>query len=284
MTTTVSSKGATAARKKSLDVVALALATFSVLIVIFLISPIVVVVASAFTASEFIAFPPKGLSLRWFMAAFENRDLVDALGVSMLLALINAVAASALGAMAAISLAMTKWPGRNAISTFLLSPLMLPAVVLGISLLQFAADARLLGTFTGVLLGHLLITVPYATRLVGVSLSGFNWDLYRAATNLGAHPLRAIWRVVLPGVYSGLAAAATFCLILSFDEVTISLFLTGPRVSTLPVVIFHWIEYSYDPVIAAASAFTVLMAVVAMVIIESTLGIDRVFGGRFESR
>jgi len=258
----------------------LALAGFCWVVVAFLLSPIVVTVGAAFTASDYVAFPPQGLSLKWFRAAFANPEFVSGFWASLLLAALNALLATTLGMLAAFGLARYRFPGRDAVMTFLLSPLMLPAIVLGVAMLQFLAAVGLLGTLPGVLLGHLLITVPYAIRLVGVSLTGFEWDLNRAALGLGARPARALWEVVLPVIRPGLAAAATFAFIMSFDEVTISLFTTGPQFNTLPAIVFRWVEYSYEPVIAAVSALTILIAMASVVVIEFTLGVERVFGRR----
>jgi putative spermidine/putrescine transport system permease protein len=251
---------------------------FSYLAVLFLISPIVVVILTAFTATNFVVFPPEGFSTKWYVAAIQNRDLSSGLKASLLLAVVSGMVATVLGAAAALGLAMGRFPGRDALATLFLSPLMLPAVVLGIALLHFMAQLGLLGGFPGVLLGHLLIVAPYAVRLVGTSLGGFDWDIYRAARILGANPWRALFRVVVPAIYPGLVAAFAFAFIMSFDEVTVSLFLTGPEFNTLPVVIFRWIEYSYEPIVAAASAITVGIACCAMFVIFGVFGVERVFG------
>jgi putative spermidine/putrescine transport system permease protein len=155
---------------------------------------------------------------------------------------------------------------------------MVPAIVLGVATLQFLVIFGFLGTYRGILVGHMLVTLPYAVRLVAISFGGFNWDLYRAAVGLGASPFYAVRRVVLPLIRPGLVGAATFSFILSFDEVTISLFTTGPRISTLPVEIFRWAEFSFDPIIAAASAIMVGIVAVGVVIIQATVGIETVFG------
>lgn len=255
-----------------------ALLVFSYLAVLFLVSPILVVVATAFTATNYIVFPPEGFSMKWYEAALQNRDLVSALQASTVVAIACGLVATLIGAGAALGLAMFRFPGRDALATLFLSPLMLPAVVLGIALLQFLAGLGLLGGFVGVVLGHLLVATPYAVRLVGVSLGGFDWDIYRSARNLGASQLVAIFRIVVPGIYPGLVAAFAFTFITSFDEVTVSLFTTGPKFNTLPVVIFRWIEYSYEPVVAAASAITVAIACCAMLVIFSVFGVEKVFG------
>jgi len=244
----------------------------------FLLAPIVVVTASAFTASDYVVFPPAGFSLKWLAAATANDEFRSSFFASVGLALVNAVLAPLIGSCAALAIARFDFPGRNVIATFLLSPLMLPAIVLGVALLQFLAIVGLLGTYIGVTIGHLLLTVPYSVRLIAVSLGGFDWDLERAARILGATKLQAYRLVVVPLTLPGLAAAAAFSFILSFDEVTISLFTTGADVTTLPVVIFKWVEYNYDPIVAAASAITVLMAATSVIVIDRTVGLGRVFG------
>lgn len=272
-------QAAPATRKRAgKGAVRLSLLVFSYAAVIFLLSPILVVVATAFTATNFITFPPQGFSLKWYAAALENRDLADALKGSLVVAITCGIVATLSGAAAAIGLAMSTFRGRDLIATLFLSPLMLPAVVLGIAVLQFFATLGLLGGFIGVLLGHLLIATPYAVRLVGVSLNGFDWDIYRSARNLGASQMVAIVRIVIPTIAPGMVAAFAFAFIMSFDEVTVSLFTTGPNFNTLPVVIFRWIEYSYEPVVAAASAITVAIACVAMLVIFWVFGVEKVFG------
>lgn len=267
-----------ARKSERTSAVRVALLVFSYAAVVFLLSPILVVVATAFTATNFITFPPQGFSIKWYAAALENRDLVSALKASAVVAVTCGIVATLIGAAAAIGLAMSTFRGRNFLATLFLSPLMLPAVVLGIAVLQFFARLGLLGGFVGVLLGHLLIATPYAVRLVGVSLNGFDWDIYRSARNLGASQMVAIVRIVVPTIAPGIVAAFAFAFIMSFDEVTVSLFTTGPNFNTLPVVIFRWIEYSYEPVVAAASAITVAIACGAMLLIFWVFGIEKVFG------
>ena len=256
----------------------IALIAFSYLVLVFMLLPMMTVIASSVTSTNFVKFPPVGFSLKWYVAAIQDETLSYALLVSLGLGMACAVLSTIIGFLAACGLAMGRFPGREALTTFFMSPLMVPVIVLGTAMLQFLAGLGLLDTITGVLMGHMLVGVPYAIRLVGVSLDGFDWDLYRAARNLGASELSAITRVVLPSAYSGIAAGATFAFIMSFDEVTISLFTTGTKVQTLPVTIYRTVEYSYEPVIAAASSITIGIAALALIAIFGSLGIERVFG------
>lgn len=254
------------------------LIAFSYLVLVFMVLPMLTVIASSFTSTNFVRFPPIGFSFKWFVAVAQDETLSYTLLVSLGLGALCAVLSTILGFFTACSLAMGRFPGRNALTTFFMSPLMVPVIVLGTAMLQFFAGLGLLDTVIGVLLGHMLVAVPYAIRLVGVSLEGFDWDLYRAARNLGAPEVTAITKVVLPSTYSGIVAGATFAFIMSFDEVTISLFTTGTRVQTLPVTIYRTVEYSYEPVIAAASSITIAIAALALIAIFGSLGIERVFG------
>ncbi|MCO5089465.1 ABC transporter permease [Bosea sp. (in: a-proteobacteria)] len=251
---------------------------FSYLVLVFMVAPMLTVIASSFTSTNFIRFPPVGFSFKWFVAAIQDETLSYTLLVSLGLATACAVLSIIVGFLAACGLSMSQFRGREVLTTFFMSPLMVPVIVLGAAMLQFFASLGMLDTVGGVLLGHMLVAVPYAIRLVGVSLDGFDWDLYRAARNLGASEIVAVTRVVLPSAYSGIVAGATFAFIMSFDEVTISLFTTGTKVQTLPVTIYRSVEYSYEPVIAAASSITVGIAALALIAIFGSLGIERVFG------
>jgi putative spermidine/putrescine transport system permease protein len=269
-----------AAKRRSManPALRLGLIAFSYLVLIFMVLPMMTVIASSFTSTNFVKFPPLGFSFKWYVAAMQDETLSYTLLVSLGLGTACAVLSTILGFLAACGLAMGRFPGREAVTTFFMSPLMVPVIVLGTAMLQFFAALGLLDTVSGVLMGHMLVGVPYAIRLVGVSLDGFEWDLYRAARNLGASEFTAIRRVVLPAAYSGIAAGATFAFIMSFDEVTISLFTTGTKVQTLPVTIYRTVEYSYEPVIAAASSITIAIAALALIAVFGSLGIERVFG------
>lgn len=244
----------------------------------FVLAPIVVVVLSSFTAAEYTSFPPHGLSFRWYLEIADNPEFIDSFRVSAVVAVVTGIVATVLGTLAALVLVRQRFPGRDAVNAFFLSPLMLPAVILGIALLQFYTLVGITRTPFALVCGHLVITVPYVIRLVSASLAGFDRNLELAAMNLGAPPWQAFRRVTLPLIRPGIVAGATFAVIVSFDDVSVSLFLAGPHSTTLPVRIFSYIEQTFDPLATAVCSILILLAAVGVVVIERSIGLGRMFG------
>jgi putative spermidine/putrescine transport system permease protein len=251
---------------------------WTALVYVFVMAPIVVVLLSSFTAAEYTSFPPQGLSLRWYLAIQENPEFIDSFRVSVIVALVTGALATALGTLAALVLVRHRFPGRNALNALFLSPLMLPAVILGIALLQFYTRVGITRTPFALVFGHLVITVPYVIRLVSASLAGFDRSLELAAMNLGATPWQAFRRVTLPLTRPGIVAGATFAFIVSFDDVSVALFLAGPHSTTLPVRIFSYIEQTFDPLATAVCSVLILIAAAGVVVIERSIGLGKMFG------
>jgi len=254
------------------------LGAWTTLVYAFVMAPIVVVLVSSLTAAEYTSFPPEGLSLRWYLAIPEHPEFVESFRISLIVALVTGAVATALGTLAALVLVRHRFRGRDALNAFFLSPLMLPAVVLGIALLQFYTLVGITRTPLALVFGHLIITVPYVIRLVSASLAGFDQTLELAAMNLGATPWQAFRRVTLPLVRPGVVAGATFAVIVSFDDVSVALFLAGPHSTTLPVRIFSYIEQTFDPLATAVCSVLIVIALVAVVVIERSIGLGRMFG------
>jgi putative spermidine/putrescine transport system permease protein len=198
--------------------------------------------------------------------------------VSAIVALVTGALATALGTLAALVLVRQQFTGRGALNAFFLSPLMVPAVVLGIALLQFYTRVGITRTPFALVCGHLIITVPYVIRLVSTSLAGFDRSLELAAMNLGATPWQAFRRVTLPLIRPGVTAGATFAVIVSFDDVSVSLFLAGPHSTTLPVRIFSYIEQTFDPLATAVCSVLIVIAAIGVLVIERSIGLGRMFG------
>jgi putative spermidine/putrescine transport system permease protein len=251
---------------------------WTALVYAFVMAPIVVVVLASFTAAEYTSFPPHGLSLRWYLEIADNPEFIESFRVSAVVAVITGILATVLGTLAALVLVRERFPGRDAVNAFFLSPLMLPAVILGIALLQFYTRVGITRTPFALVCGHLVITVPYVIRRVAASLDGFDRTLELAAMNLGATPWQAFRRVTLPLIRPGIVAGATFAVIVSFDDVSISLFLAGPHSTTLPVRIFSYIEQTFDPLATAVCSVLILVAAVGVVEIERSIGLEKMFG------
>ena len=243
----------------------------------FLALPILVVIPAAFGPDSTLGFPPRGLSLKWFRNVADHPEFLRALGVSLAVAGISTAVTLALGTAAALALVRHRFAGRDVLQLAFVAPLVFPAIVYGVAMLMVLNPLRLTRTVLGLVLAHAVITLPYVVRTVGATLHGVDRRLEESAQILGATPWRTFRHVTLPLLRPGLIAGATFSLIISFDEFTVSLFLTGPGLMTLPLEIYHYTEYTIDPTIAAISTVLIVLSVVTILAIERFLGFERHF-------
>jgi putative spermidine/putrescine transport system permease protein len=243
---------------------------------LFLLAPILVVLGISFDSQSNMAFPPKGFSLRWYEKLAQNQDFITGFKVSLITA--GGVAALALLVGVPVALAITRYDfrGRDALSGFFLSPLLVPAIVLGLALLLVLAPLRITGTYAGLIIAHLSVTVPYVIRTTSMSLLTLNRSCEEAARTLGASAWTAFRRVTLPLIAPGVLAGGAIAFLISFDEAVISLFVVGPRATTLPVEIFHYVESRTDPQIAALSVVLIAISILFVVVIERVMGLRRV--------
>lgn len=243
-----------------------------------LLSPVLVVFVISFSAGDFLTFPPPGLSTRWYAALLSNAELMAALRNSAVLALSVAGIAVLAGAPAAYAIARLSFPGRDTVAAMLTAPLLLPTLVLGLALLLALQPAGLAATWPGLMLAHSMLAVPFAVRIMTTAFAAIPRELEEAAWTLGATPLRAALRVTLPVVAPGVFAAAALCFLVSFDETVISLFLVGPRLSTLPVEMFRYAENRTDPLVAALAMALIGVALAVVLLVERLVGFTRALG------
>ncbi|MCG6121475.1 MAG: ABC transporter permease [Microvirga sp.] len=249
---------------------------FVVVMAIIIISPIALVLLTSVSGSDYIRFPPEGFSLKHYVAAAGNRTFIDAFVTSVIVALASATLALILGGMAAVGITRYDFPGRNAIQGFLVSPLMIPTLVLGITLLHFYSLLRVTPSIVTIIGAHMIVTIPYAVRLLTASLAGIDRRLELAAMSMGASPLKAFVGVTLPNITAGLLGAFTFAAIMSFDDIGLSLFIAPSRSPTLPVAIFTYLDQTYDPMIIAVSSVMILVSVLAVLILDRAVGVSRI--------
>ncbi len=254
------------------------LGVFNVLFIGFLLAPVVVVVLVAFTPEGWLKVPTTSFSLRWFRAIADHPEFISAFRNSLGIAVAASVLATAIGTLAALGIVRYRFPGREVVASFLLSPLMVPTVVTGVALLYFFSRIGLASTLGGVIVAHVVVTGPYVVRTVSASLAGFDRSLELAAMTLGAGRWQTFRRVTLPLILPGLTAGAVFAFIVSFDELTVTLFVTGPKLATLPIRIYNHITYITDPLVAAVSALLVFLTIGIVLILERLVGLDRLFG------
>lgn len=241
----------------------------------FILAPLLVVVAVAFTSANFVSFPPPGWSLRWLAKVVNDPTFMRALANSVLLGASAASLAALVAVPAALALARGGFRGAAAIETFLLSPLSLPALILAIALLFFLARIGLGASFLGLAIGHAIIVLPYMLRTVLAVYRGVDPAIEEAALMLGASPPRALLHVTLPLIRPGIVAGGLLAFLVSFDEVAVALLLSSPSAMTLPVAVLNHIAHNYDPAVAAISLIKMALVIGVLALLELAYGLDR---------
>ncbi|HTN09643.1 MAG TPA: ABC transporter permease [Acetobacteraceae bacterium] len=244
----------------------------------FLLAPVILVIPMSFSADRVLAWPPVGFSLRWYAAMFSEPGLMQAARNSLILGLIVTAVSVLLATPAALVLARSRFVGREAILALLTAPLLLPTIVLGLALLIVFVGYGLVGSWPGLVLAHLLITLPYALRVLATALSTLPASVEEAAASLGASPLAVFRRITLPLMLPGVIATCAIVFLVSFDEVVVSLFIVGPRLTTLPVALFRYVESRTDPLVAAVSSVLVLLTILIVLVLDRAIGLRKAVG------
>jgi putative spermidine/putrescine transport system permease protein len=247
------------------------------LVMLFLALPIIIVIPSAFGEGSALTFPPHGFSLRWFRAILDRPALLAACWNSAAIAAMATAVSLVVGTLSAFTLRRYVFPGRQALMMLFLTPLIFPAIVLAAAIAMVLAPLGLVRNFWGLVLAHIIVTLPYVVRTVSATLAEIDRAYEEAALTLGASPWTGFCTITLPLLRPGLIAGATFSLIISFDEFTISLFLVGSGMMTLPIEMYNYAEYSLDPTLAAVSTLLVLVTTVAVLAVERTVGLGKQF-------
>ncbi len=234
------------------------------LVLFFLLGPFLIIFIASFGAESTLSFPPQGFALTWFEKVFSVRMFRDAFTTSLQVALLGTATALVLGIPVAYALVRFQFRGKDTIEVLFSSPAIVPGLVVGLALLRFFVLVSGLPVLTGLYLGHTAILFPYAVRVVSGSLRNLDPSLEEAAQSLGAPRLLSFILITLPNIRAGIIAAFILSFITSFNNVPISLFLTGPGVATLPIQMMLYMEYYFDPTIAALS--TILIAITVLII------------------
>ncbi len=204
---------------------------------------------------------------------------MSAFWLSIKLAFAAATIGVLLAVPAALAIARYRFPGRAALTSFFLSPMMIPAVVLGIAFLRFLSMLNLSGSFWSLVCAHVVIVLPYALRLALSSAVGLDRDAERAALSCGASRFTAFRRVVLPMIRTGVAGGWVLSFIQSFDELTMTIFVATPGTTTLPVAMYNQIAQTIDPLVASVSAVLIVGTVLLMILLDRMVGLDRILIG-----
>ena len=256
-----------------------AMLIYSCLLLLFLLAPSIIVIVSSFGADEVTQFPPRSFSLRWYANALSQPIFLQAAKNSAWLAAVATGIATPIALAASVALVRSRFPGRDALQSLLLAPLVVPAIVTGLAILVTLSAFGLRDVTTRLVGAHVVIVFPYLVRTITVSLTQIDSSLEECARTLGASGLTAFWYVTLPLIRPGIVAGMLFSFILSFDNVSASLFLTNVRTNTLPLAMLNYVEFNFDPSLAAISTMVLVLAFGIAFLVERVVGLKRVVGG-----
>ncbi|HEV2510687.1 ABC transporter permease [Bosea sp. (in: a-proteobacteria)] len=253
---------------------------FHALVVSFVLAPLVVICLVAFTPENTLSIPTTSFSLRWFKAIFEHPDFVASFVNSLWLATLAATLSVAISVPAALAIDRYDFPGRNALNALFLSPLIIPHLVLGVAFLRLFALIGATGSFGWLVACHVVVITPYVLRLVMAAFTGLDRSAEQAAMTLGASHWTVFRRVTAPMILPGITGGWLLAFINSFDELTMSIFVTSPQTVTLPVRMYMYATESIDPMMAAVSALMIALTAAAMLVLDRAFGLDKILVGQ----
>lgn len=250
-------------------------------IVVFILAPFVVMLLMSFTGSPFLSYPwqEDGFSLRWYAEFFDSPTFLDAFVDSLLLAVVTSVVTLAIASLAALAIVRYAFRLRSTLNLVLVSPLFVPHVMIALALLVYTSSVWDWGSgLKRMLVAHVVITLPFAIATISAALTGFDRNQEYAAYDLGAGRVRAFASVTFPQIKAGFFAAAVMAFVVSFDNVAVSLFMVGPRYSSLPVEIYSFAIEEISPLAPAAAMVMTFFSLAAIIAIERSFGVQRLLG------
>ena len=246
-------------------------ATFTLL---FLMLPLIIVLGSSVSNTEFMAFPPQGMTLKWYAKIFTNTGYVNAFVTSTSLALFATLIAVLIAIPSSLVFSRFKFMGKQLTETILMSPLVLPYIVLGAAFLQYGTQIGFVRSFPSLLVSHAVIVIPFVVRSILPQLTLSQQALEEASRDLGAGAFETFIFVTLPQIKSGVISGAVLAFITSWINVEITIFQATPNLTTIPVVLFNYVQYTVDPSISAVSAVTILLAAALIIMLDLMFGIN----------
>lgn len=253
---------------------------FVIVVLCFLLVPLLVIVPISFSSASTFDFPPPGFSLKWYREVWASGVFTESFLLSANVALMSTAISLLLGTMASFALVKLSRAWQGIGTAVFTAPLIFPHLIYGMAMLFFLSSIGYTRTYTGFVLAHVVVTLPYIVRSVSASLAGMDKHYEEAAMNLGAGPWQTFRFVTLPLLKPGLFAGGAFSFIVSFDEFSTSLFLSTPDRVTLPVKIFNHVEQIVEPSVAAISTLLIVLSVVVIVAIDRTVGLENFFRNR----
>lgn len=238
------------------------------LVLFFLMAPILAIVPLSFNSGTFLTYPLDGLSLRWYEAFLASEQWMRALRNSFVIGISSAVLATALGTLAALGLTRADFRGKGIVMAILLSPMIVPVVIVAVGFYFFFAPLGLTASYTGLIFAHTALGTPFVVITVAATLKGFDDNLARASASLGAAPVTTFFKVILPLIAPGVASGALFAFATSFDEVVVVLMVAGPEQRTLPREMFSGLRENISPTITAVATIMILVSVLMLASLE----------------
>ncbi|WP_233871051.1 ABC transporter permease [Paraburkholderia adhaesiva] len=240
----------------------------AVLTLLYLVLPVLAIVPLSFSSSTFLVYPIPGWSLRWYENLVMSSEWRLAAKNSFIVGPAATVVATVLGTLAAIGITKADFRGKSVLMAILISPMIVPVVVVGVGMYLFFAPLGLANTYTGLILAHASLGVPFVVTTVAATLQGFNYNLVRASLSLGANPVKTFFRITLPVIAPGVISGALFAFATSFDEVVVTLFLAGADQTTLPRQMFTGIRENISPTIAALATILIVFSTSLLLALE----------------
>lgn len=244
--------------------------------------PVVLLIVSSFFRDAIISFPPSGLTFSWYANALQREEFLSGFIVSFEVAALATLIGVPVGTAASLALVRSNIRGKQAITMFLLGPIIVPGIVAGTALYltyliaQMRLDMDIVGTLPGLVAAHVLLTIPWTVRVVTAGLQGLDQSVEEAAANLGARPWTVFVRVTLPMMRPAIVAASMFSFIQSFENLELTLLLVGPGMSTLPIAMLNYLEFQIDPTLAAVATIQIVVIAAMMLITDRYVKLSRI--------
>jgi putative spermidine/putrescine transport system permease protein len=241
-----------------------ALYVYAALVGLFLIMPTLFVVPMSFNGDRVLGMPTGDWSARWYAEALQSAEWRGAAWTSFKIAILTSLLATPLGTLIAVSLTRGRFRGKAVVNAIVLSPMIIPVVVIAIGIYTTFIGWRLTGSILGLALAHTVLAIPFVVVAVGASARQLDETYEAAAAGLGARPRLVFWRITLPLLRPGVIAGALFAFVTSWDEVVVAIFLTSPEVRTLPVLMWTQLRSQVTPTLAAVGTILVMVSTLAL--------------------
>lgn len=243
----------------------------------FLLLPLIVVILTAFSNTDYVVFPPVGFTFKWFDKALQNSAFIRSVGVSFRIAVCSTFISTVIGTVVSLYFWKMKGTIKQISEALFLSPVVVPTVVTAVAFLQFFAAYRVVTAFWELVIAYSIIQIAYVIRTVSASLYGLDARFEEASLVLGASPLRTLFKVTLPNAKRGIIAGAIFAFVVAFDEAVIVMFISNARTITYPLRLYSYISEHFDPMISAFSALFIIFSFIIITVVERKIGLSKMY-------